>query len=108
MKKISTTVDIRTGEALRIEEDIAPEIARAAERARMKASRAGLRIALHRLGKLEAVEAAADKADPEAAILWADAAEYTRQGPVAGLMADAGMTDEEIDAAFRLAKEAQA
>ena len=66
------------------------------KRAAMVCSPAQMRIALHRSGRLSAVQAIIS-ADPEAKIAWEYAASITRQSALVGMMK---MKPEEIDSLF--------
>lgn len=75
----------------------------AAERAAMRSSPAQMRLALHRMGLLDQVQAIAD-ADPEASIVWEYAAQIERQSPlIEALGGENGFTDDQIDDIFRAA-----
>ncbi|WP_226780353.1 hypothetical protein [Oceaniglobus trochenteri] len=73
----------------------------AAWRGRASCSPAQMRLHLHRIGELSAVQAIAD-ADPEASIVWEYATRIDRASPfIEALKGD--YTDEQIDDMFRAA-----
>lgn len=65
-------------------------------------SLAQMRIALHRLGELDAVQAIAD-ADPEASIVWEYATRIDRNSPLIAALSAGHYTVEEIDGMFAAA-----
>lgn len=76
------------------------------ERARMVVSRGQGRIALHRAGKLTALEAyiTGSSAEPEMVIAYQDAATWSRNSSTtAALQVALGLSDEETDDLFRAA-----
>jgi hypothetical protein len=77
-----------------------PEIDNAEERAAMRCSPAQMRLALHRAGLLDRVQAIADS-DKEASIVWEYATVILRSSPFISAMADqSGMSDDQIDDLF--------
>lgn len=65
-----------------------------------------IRLALHGVGLLAAVEAAIATAGPEAQIVWEYAIEFERHHPLVATLAPAiGMTEEQLDALWMAAAE---
>lgn len=65
-------------------------------------SPAQMRIALHRMGELDAVQAIAD-ADPEASIIWEYATRIDRNSPLIAALSAGHYTQSEIDDMFAAA-----
>lgn len=65
-------------------------------------SPAQMRIALHRMGELDAVQAIAD-ADPEASIIWEYATRIDRNSPLIAALSSGHYTQSEIDGMFAAA-----
>jgi len=76
-----------------------------AERKKMICTPAQMRLALHRLNLLTAVQSIADS-DPEASIVWEYATQIIRTSPLIEALGD-GFTPEEIDDIFRFAMTVQ-
>ena len=71
-------------------------------RAAMQCTPAQMRIAMHRLGLLETVQALAD-ADPEASIVWEYATVIVRNSPFIDALGAGVFTPDQIDDLFRAA-----
>jgi hypothetical protein len=68
----------------------------------LECSPAQMRVALHRAGLLDQVQALVD-ADPEAAIVWEYATTIVRQSPFIDALGKKAFTPEQIDDLFRAA-----
>lgn len=73
-------------------------------RAEMQCSPSQMRIALHRAGLLDQVQAMANS-DPEASIVWEYATVITRNSPFISAMRGENFTEEQIDALFAAASQ---
>lgn len=94
------SVDVRTGEETIISGG--DEIALAEWRANVSVSPAQMRIALHRMGELDAVQAIVD-ADKEASIIWEYATRIDRNSPLIAALSSGHYTQSEIDGMFAAA-----
>lgn len=72
---------------------------RIVESAEMRCTPAQMRLALHRAGLLDTVQAIADS-DPEASIVWENAIILERQSPFIEAMKGQTFTDQQIDNLF--------
>ena len=73
-------------------------------RERLVCTPAQMRLALHRMGRLEVVQAIADS-DPEASIVWEYATSLHRTSPLIDALKAEAFTDQEVDAIFVAAME---
>jgi len=95
--KSQTIVDVRTGARTYTEGDPLPMEVR---RKRMSCTAYQMRLALHRMGQLAAVQNVID-ADAEASIAWEYATVIKRaSGPIVAALADGGFPDADIDDMF--------
>jgi hypothetical protein len=75
------------------------------ERSEMVVSRFQAKAAILQADLLPAVEAALADADPIARLAWSEAVEFRRDSPtIISLCAAIGLTDEQLDDLFRVAK----
>jgi hypothetical protein len=83
-------------------DNAAPYVAPPAPPEILECSPAQMRVALHRAGLLDQVQALVD-ADPEAAIVWEYATAIVRQSPFIDALGGESFTPEQIDDLFRAA-----
>ena len=85
-------------------DNAAPYVAPPAPPEILECSPAQMRVALHRAGLLDQVQALVD-ADPEAAIVWEYATAIVKQSPFIDALGGGSFTPEQIDDLFRAAME---
>lgn len=109
MKRISTSINAKTGEKIVTEEDVPAEEALEYERERMVCSRLQARTALYTAGLLASVEKAVSSSSTMIQLAWEDATEFRRNSPSITMLAEeVGISEEELDNLFRAAMRVEA